>query len=947
MSDFIPALKASLDAEAIFAESIRDYDPAQKLQRCPFHGDEKPSLSLELEQGLYKCFACPAKGDIITWWAELNKVSTWEAVQQLARRAGMPIPDKRVVPPELVSSAEEALWKNPKCLEYLTLTRGLKPDILRSRRVGWNGRRYVIPVFDQFGDCVNLRLYSPKARNKMLNHTDSEGSHYGQARLWPHDSLEADDILICEGEWDTMLALQAGFKAVTSTHGAGTWLVSWNRLFQGKTVRICYDHDAAGERGAQTVASNLHRFAQAIYVVKLPVAQKGEDITDYFMKYHHSADDFRRVVHDTPPWVSAGGDSEEQEEVSDVALSDASNGENFGKLLRFKGKVSGLDIAPYVVPRKFRISCNMQAGKMCANCPVQKDDGAMDTEVRLDDPVLLRFAGVTDVQLDTAMCRHAGVPKGCKYAVPEMLEAYNLQEARLIPDAQIADTDDRGFSSYSVQNAYYAYEQGRRLVANQVYSCTARAAADPGSQHASQLIFAAETGEAALESFVITDEIRERLDIFRAEPGLDGIDERMEDVAAELEKVTKIYQRRDVTQAILMTYCSPLFIQFNQSQHKGWMDILVLGDTGCGKSTVAKLLRQYFRLGEMVSVESASFAGIFGGLSSVGSRWSLQWGVIPLNDQRLVMLDETSGLSVEQIAQLSAMRSSGIAEIIKIENQRTFARTRLVWLCNPRSNRKIAEYEHGVLAVRELIGRPEDIRRFDLVVPVASDEVDQVRLNSQIMGRKPEPCRYTADAFNSLILWAWRRTASDIVFTPDAVDMILKESVDFCSRYTAIIPLIDPSEARIKLARLAASVATLTVSTPNGSTVVVEPRHVEWVCRFVHRMYAKPCFGYDTFSRVQSQAMSLRKVEELRKIIDADVARLLLDSDLLTSNDFEDIFVAGGERARLKGIINTLLVCNAIRRTERGYRKTAPFIAWLKDPQNAPRNSERMGDKPY
>jgi len=46
----------------------------RKLRICPFHTDTSPSLSLSNEKGLFNCFGCGAKGNIITFYAMLKKL---------------------------------------------------------------------------------------------------------------------------------------------------------------------------------------------------------------------------------------------------------------------------------------------------------------------------------------------------------------------------------------------------------------------------------------------------------------------------------------------------------------------------------------------------------------------------------------------------------------------------------------------------------------------------------------------------------------------------------------------------------------------------------------------------------------------------------------------------------------------------------------------------------
>src|SRR5688572_610334 len=57
---------------------------------CPFHSDTKPSLKVNDSKGLYKCFACGAGGDAITFVKEYKKVEYVEALRELAGILSLP-----------------------------------------------------------------------------------------------------------------------------------------------------------------------------------------------------------------------------------------------------------------------------------------------------------------------------------------------------------------------------------------------------------------------------------------------------------------------------------------------------------------------------------------------------------------------------------------------------------------------------------------------------------------------------------------------------------------------------------------------------------------------------------------------------------------------------------------------------------------------------------------
>ena len=60
---------------------------------CPFHGEKTASFSVDGEHQLYYCFGCKAGGDVIHFIMDMERLSFPEAVEQLADRAHMPLPE--------------------------------------------------------------------------------------------------------------------------------------------------------------------------------------------------------------------------------------------------------------------------------------------------------------------------------------------------------------------------------------------------------------------------------------------------------------------------------------------------------------------------------------------------------------------------------------------------------------------------------------------------------------------------------------------------------------------------------------------------------------------------------------------------------------------------------------------------------------------------------------
>jgi DNA primase len=132
-------------------------------------------------------------------------------------------------------------------------SRGLNDRAISHFKLGWDGMRYTIPGLYR---NVPFGIKRRKARDvddgidaKYVSVTGSRVGIFNADTLWT-----AVSVVICEGEIDAMLLEQHGYRAVTTTGGAGTWKDEWAKFFAHiKKVTIVYDNDKAGQDGAHKV----------------------------------------------------------------------------------------------------------------------------------------------------------------------------------------------------------------------------------------------------------------------------------------------------------------------------------------------------------------------------------------------------------------------------------------------------------------------------------------------------------------------------------------------------------------------------------------------------------------------------------------------------------------------------------------------------------------------
>ncbi|CCY12801.1 dNA primase [Eubacterium sp. CAG:146] len=61
---------------------------------CPFHNEKTPSFSVSRDKQMYYCFGCGQGGNVYTFLMEYNRLSFVEALQELAKRAGVELPER-------------------------------------------------------------------------------------------------------------------------------------------------------------------------------------------------------------------------------------------------------------------------------------------------------------------------------------------------------------------------------------------------------------------------------------------------------------------------------------------------------------------------------------------------------------------------------------------------------------------------------------------------------------------------------------------------------------------------------------------------------------------------------------------------------------------------------------------------------------------------------------
>lgn len=610
-----------------------------------------------------------------------------------------------------------------------------------------------------------------------------------------------------------------------------------------------------------------------------------------------------------------------------VELANSGTSELIGREVAFRATSAGKDLQPYASPAKVSLTCKMGL-KICAACSIAAADGTLHHEIPANSMDVLRMIDVNEEQQKEFLRKATGVYPRCPRFEVSVDEHYTVEDIRLMPEISFNSSPD---SEYTIKQAYHV---GHGIKTNQTYKFVGVPVPDPKDQHVTYILSSAIPIQDSLETFKLKPHEYEALKIFQIRRKTDSIEEKIHEITDDLSNnITHIYQRNDLITAIDLVYHSVMRFKFRgKTLTKGWTEALIIGDTRCGKTETVTKLIEHYRAGEISTGENCSFAGLVGGLQQIGSRWSIIWGKLALNDKRLFVIDEVSGMAIEDIGKMSGVRSSGIAEIVKVQSERTFARTRLLWVANPRSSRPLGSYDTGVQAIPELMGRPEDIARFDFAISVMSGDV-----SLEVVNRLEQPVVkhiYTSDLCNKLVTWAWSRRSENVEFTREAEKLCLELSLEMGKIYSSQIPLVEPAEFRIKLARLSVACAARLFSTTDGENLVVDVEHIRFVFNYLNKIYKAPSMNYAAFSQARLMEQKLKDEEVVRIIISSHGPSLvegLLSQQYFRLQDFEDLFDM--EKKELKGVISQLVRNRAIKHYNTVYVKTPAFIQMLRKVQ--------------
>ena len=478
--------------------------------------------------------------------------------------------------------------------------------------------------------------------------------------------------------------------------------------------------------------------------------------------------------------------------------------------------------------------------RVLAKCRIKDNDHHCNKQYEFNIPINEK-AGFVDI-VDTQRFRILQQKSQWKFkqscdVIIEELETSTLKKLRIRPIVTILTENEEGKivdeegNEYKHYDIYLEQNQVQSLEAGKEIEIVGTVIPDPKSQ---RITLIANKVEKIEDADYNTDNIKKLREQYRK---LGSVKKIIEWQTIEFEKFSKINKRYNITKAGLLTFFSPIVFEFEGKRINGWMKSIIIGDSTTGKSETMRMLLILLKSGQMITGETASVVGLTATASqSSNNQWFVEWGALPLNDRRLLVIDGAHRLTSEQWASLAETERTGIINIQKAGKGQAKARTRQIKIMNPvsedrKSTRPMKTLYYPIQSIINTL-QLQSIARQDLAIFVMDDVKSKDRNKRNGLNHSPI-LNYLSD----LLKLVWNQKF-DIKIEEEAIDEILLKATELENKFkTEDIPLIT-NDQKYKLARLSVSLASLCCSFNDDFTELrVLKEHVDCVSDFIDSEY--------------------------------------------------------------------------------------------------------------
>lgn len=325
---------------------ISSFIPLQKKGRdywacCPFHHEKTPSFQVRSDHQTYKCYGCQKGGNVITFIMDYENLTYPEAIEWLANRAGMEIPENIVSPDYKKNKefAEKLYYANKEAAEFYfkslyqsqgdeainyLLIRGIKNETIKLFGLGYapggnilynylekkgfdkntlrsagligiddSGspydffqKRLIVPIINGngkvigFGGRILKKSDFAKYKNTSATMIFDKKKNLFSINMFKKlkQNQKIDSMILVEGYMDAISLYQAGIKNVVASMGTSLTIEQCRIIKRFvDLVYVSYDGDAAGQKATLRSLDMLKDNGLEVKVISMPEGTDPDD----------------------------------------------------------------------------------------------------------------------------------------------------------------------------------------------------------------------------------------------------------------------------------------------------------------------------------------------------------------------------------------------------------------------------------------------------------------------------------------------------------------------------------------------------------------------------------------------------------------------------------------------------------------------------------------------
>ncbi len=292
---------------------------------CPFHEEKTPSFAIKMkgDTEVFFCQGCGKGGTVVDFLMLKENIDTKGAFERLKQLAGntewreeaarvqatyknVVDKPKTVLPLAGWEKKEAALLANNEAMKFITEVRGISVDTVKALHLGYvqSTKGHISEENESARDkgwicfprIVGETIVAVKMRSIAAKEFVQIAGMDSKA-LFNTETINAlEPVFVTEGEFDTAIMEQAGFRTVSIPNATTKITPEWKIILKNAPfVVLAGDND--GKAGSDKMRLLLHELGENTYLILWPDGQK--DANDFFRNTcNRNVDMFREKVND-------------------------------------------------------------------------------------------------------------------------------------------------------------------------------------------------------------------------------------------------------------------------------------------------------------------------------------------------------------------------------------------------------------------------------------------------------------------------------------------------------------------------------------------------------------------------------------------------------------------------------------------------------------------------